>query len=162
MKTLNENFNRILSLLDKLQKIQWRTKFQKIIYILKNKGIPFNEKFKYHYYGPFSADLQLEIEELVDRNIIIEKGMNPYIYELNDEFTDSFEKDKIIKMKHELLTFLNNQDYQVLEVVSTMFFIQNHLSSDEKIIKRKTAALKPHLENLIEKSLKIKMEIEKM
>lgn len=162
MKPLNENFGRILSLLDELKEIQGRTKFQKIVYILKSKDVPFNEKFKFHYYGPFSDDLQLEIEELVDRNIIIETGQKPHIYRLNDKFKDSFDEDENIKSRRKLIEFLNNIDYQKLEVISTMFFIQDRLSDDEEIIKRKTATLKPHLKGLIEESFKIKKEIEKM
>ncbi len=160
MKTLNENFSRILTLLEQLEQIQGRTKFQKIIYILKSKGVPFNEKFKFHYFGPFSSDLQLEIEELVYRNIIIEKGINPYVYEFNKKHKDSFKEDNIIKNNKTLLNFLNEQDYKKLELVSTMFFLQNNLSDDERIIKKKTLALKPHLSKFIEEAFILKKQIE--
>ena len=44
----------ILELVNKCGKIEGRTKFQKIVYILQNLGVPFEEKFTYHYFGPYS------------------------------------------------------------------------------------------------------------
>ena len=63
-----KNFEKILALIKLTDnKIDGRTKFQKIVYILKNNGVNFEEQFKYHYFGPYSPELQLEIEELIDR-----------------------------------------------------------------------------------------------
>jgi uncharacterized protein YwgA len=81
---LTSHLNKILSLVNEAGRIQGRTKFQKIVYILKIKGANFNERFSYHYYGPYSSDLQLEIEELVDRQILNQQNFNPSSYKVGN------------------------------------------------------------------------------
>jgi len=159
---LNENFKRILTLLEEAESIKGRTKFQKIVYILKNKEVPFKEKFKYHYFGPFSSDLQLEIDELVDRNILVEKNTNPYVYKVNKENKIEFEKDLIISKKKDLIKFLNKRDFRELEVTSTIYFLENYGIRDKKILRKKVEALKPHLKDFIDNSFKLKEEISEM
>ncbi len=159
---LNDNLKRIITLLDVAGNIRGRTKFQKVVYILKNKEIPFNEKFKYHYYGPFSSDLQLEIDELVDRNILVEKNMNPYDYEVNKENKIKFNKDLNISGKKELIQFLKNKDIKELEITSTIYYLENNGLKDKDILRKKITALKPHLRDYIDSSFKLKDEISKM
>ncbi len=36
-----------------------RKKLQKMIYIAKKLGFPFQEKFEFHFYGPYSEELSL-------------------------------------------------------------------------------------------------------
>jgi hypothetical protein len=126
------------------------------------KNMPFNEKFKYHYYGPFSSDLQLEIDELVDRNILVEKNMNPYDYEINKEKKITFDKDFNIANNKELIQFLNNKDSKELEITSTIFYLENNGVKNENILRKKITALKPHLKDYIDASFKLKNEINMM
>ena len=159
---LNDSFKRILTLLEEAESIKGRIKFQKIVYILKNKEIPFKEKFKYHYFGPFSSDLQLEIDELVSRGILVEKNINPYVYEINKESGIEFEKDLFLSKKKDLITLLNKRDFKELEVTSTIYFLENNGLKEEKILRKKVQALKPHLKDYIDASFKLKEEICKM
>ncbi len=159
---LKENFIKILSLLKEAGQISGRTKFQKIVYILKNKDIQFKEKFKYHYFGPFSSDLQLEIDELTDRGIVIEKSVNPYVYEVNQINNIEFEQDSQIKGKKNLIHFLNQKDSKILELTSTIYFLENNGIKEERILRKKILALKPHLNDYIEDSFQLKEEIDMM
>ncbi len=158
MNNVNDSLNKILALVSIANEIEGRTKFQKIVFILKSKGVKFHETFKYHYYGPFSADLQLEIEELVDRNLLNEKTSLPYKYSLKQKHKI---EDDSIKEKVDLIKFLCNQDYQNLELVSTIYFLQNNGFTDINLIEKKLRVLKPHLKNKIKKSFELKDEIDK-
>ncbi len=158
----NDGIKRILTLFEEAGNISGRTKLQKIVYILKNKEIPFRQKFKYHYNGPYSPDLQLEIEELIDRNILIEKEVNSYIHVINKDTEIEYEKDPWLSEKKDLIRFLNNQDFEKLEVTSTIYFLEKSGITDKGIIKKKIEALKPNLKDYIDSSFKLKEEISLM
>jgi uncharacterized protein YwgA len=156
----NEDFEKIIDLLKCVGVIKGRTKFQKMVYILQNQGVSFSEKFKYHYYGPYSSELQLEIDELVDRGIFKEKEEGPSsIYELNSEVSDSKITDREIKQNGNLIKFLVEQDYQELELVATIYYLQNIGYTNWNMIRGKLNILKPHLSSKFEKSYKLFMEI---
>lgn len=160
MNTLG-NFNKLISLLKSVKTINGRTKFQKMIYILQNKGLGFSEKFKYHYYGPYSTGLQLEIEELVDRGIFKESGEGfSFKYELNDELTNDIEIEHEITENAEFISYLVSQDYQELELVSTIYYLKNSGYNTENLIKGKLNILKPHLSEKFESSFVLYGDIE--
>ncbi|WP_117168384.1 YwgA family protein [Paraliobacillus sediminis] len=113
-----------------------RKKMQKMIYILKQCEIPFEEKFEFHFYGPYSEELSLRMEELCNLGFIAEqkeKKSNYYQYrytitadgedflEQSDVNLPPFE-DKIEKMKEKSSRFL--------ELVSTMLYF-NELTKTE-------------------------------
>lgn len=49
-----------------------RKKLQKMVYILKKLGEPFQEKYEFHIYGPYSEELTARIEELCDMGFMTE------------------------------------------------------------------------------------------
>ncbi len=49
-----------------------RKKAQKIIYIAKKMQYPFYEKYDFHFYGPYSEELTLRIEELCNLGFLDE------------------------------------------------------------------------------------------
>ncbi len=49
-----------------------RKKSQKIIYIAKKMQYPFYEKYDFHFYGPYSEELTLRIEELCNLGFLDE------------------------------------------------------------------------------------------
>lgn len=156
----NEDFGKIIDLLKYVGVIKGRTKFQKMVYILQNNGISFSEKFRYHYYGPYSSELQLEIDELVDRGIFKEKEEGPSSkYELNSVVTDIEITDREIQRNGKLIKFLVEQDYQELELVATIYYLKNIGYTDWNMIKGKLKILKPHLTSKFEKSYKLFSEI---
>ena len=152
---ISENMTKILALVKLANnKVEGRTKFQKLVYILKNKGVNFKHKFNYHYFGPYSADLQLEIEELVDQGILIEKSFNPYIYQIKEEWLKNINTD-MLKNKKTLIEYLNSRDYQELELIATIYYLVNTSIKDEKIIRNKLNILKPNLTHKIDSAFKI-------
>ena len=67
-----------------------RKKLQKMIYIAKKLEFPFREKFQFHFYGPYSEELTLRVEELCNMgflNEVKEKkgGYYQYRYTLTDD-----------------------------------------------------------------------------
>jgi uncharacterized protein len=142
------NLNKLAAFLKIAGTINGRTKFQKIIYILKNKNVAFSERFRYHYYGPYSAELQLEIDELVDMKILQESQSNPgYKYSLKSEF-DNIEIDTDLQKNRSLINFLVSKDFHELELVSTIYYLRNNGYKNNKIINEKLKILKPHLQHL--------------
>lgn len=150
-----ENKEYILSLIKLAKnKIEGRIKLQKLVYILKNYGVNFTEKFSYHHFGPYSSDLQLEIEELVDQGIVKERSFNPYIYAINEAYLDDV-NDNNLKEKEYLINFLSGQDYRDLELVATIFYLKNNQYNDQKAIKNKLKILKPNLSNKVDSAYKL-------
>lgn len=49
-----------------------RKKLQKMIYISKKLDFPFQERFQFHFYGPYSEELTLRVEELTNLGFIEE------------------------------------------------------------------------------------------
>lgn len=49
-----------------------RKKLQKMIYIAKKVAFPFHERFQFHFYGPYSEELTLRVEELCNMGFLNE------------------------------------------------------------------------------------------
>ncbi|MCM3239833.1 YwgA family protein [Heyndrickxia oleronia] len=117
-----------------------RKKLQKMIYIAKKLDFPFQEKFQFHFYGPYSEELTLRVEELSNLGFIEETkekkgGYFQYRYSISDsgrEFLSMYET----KMPYldECLENMNDQNARFLELVSTVLYFDN-LSRTEVIEK---------------------------
>jgi len=123
--------------------ITGRKKFQKMIYIAKKMSFPFQEKFAFHFYGPYSEELTLRIEELCNMGFILEEkeqkgGYFQYRYRLTDEglsFLESYGED--IPSLKECLMEMNQKNARFLELVSTVLYFEN-LSKEEVFEKIQT------------------------
>ncbi|GGE28835.1 hypothetical protein GCM10011391_04260 [Pullulanibacillus camelliae] len=142
-----EDHAKVMTLLQSAGEIIGRKKLQKIIYILQKLNYPFQEKFQFHFYGPYSEELTLKIEELCNLSFVNEVredkgGYHQYRYQLTHEGED-FLKNYDIHMP-ELDTYiqsLNEESSRFLELVSTLLYFDN-LSEQEvidkvKIVKQK-------------------------
>ncbi|MEH7251493.1 YwgA family protein [Neobacillus niacini] len=117
-----------------------RKKLQKMIYIAKKVEFPFHERFQFHFYGPYSEELTLRVEELCNMgflNEIKEKkgGYFQYRYTLTDtgkEFL-SLNEVKMPFLEH-CLCDMNEQNARFLELVSTVLYFDN-LPKEEVINK---------------------------
>jgi uncharacterized protein len=113
-----------------------RKKLQKMIYIAKKVSFPFHERFQFHFYGPYSEELTLRVEELCNMgflNEIKEKkgGYFQYRYTLTDtgkEFLSINEVD--MPFLQDCLEDMNDQNARFLELVSTVLYFDN-LSKEE-------------------------------
>lgn len=108
-----------------------RKKLQKMIYIAKKVEFPFQEKFQFHFYGPYSEELTLRVEELCNMgflNEIREKkgGYFQYRYTLTDtgkEFLSLNETE--MPFLQDCLCDMNDQNARFLELVSTVLYFDN-------------------------------------
>lgn len=158
----SNNINQILTLIKEAGIIDGRKKFQKIVFIIQSKGVDIQERFKYHYYGPFSSDLQLEIDDLVDSGILLEEySENHYSYRMSPDITD-FSIDEDVHARKDLIRYLNSIDTRVLELTSTIYFLQREGYNERNIIEKKLELLKPHLIPLLKESISVKEKIDEM
>ncbi len=143
---------RLLSLLNNTGVIKGRKKLQKMFHIVQSLGYDFDLKYSYHNYGPYSAQLQWEIDNFVDEQIVEEKREgNYYAYatlDLGKEITRKI-KDKGLDeswpdVPPELISIVQDQDAQFLELVSTMIYLKK-LGFKDSALYQKAKELKPHL-----------------
>lgn len=110
--------------------ITGRKKLQKMIYILQKCHVPFEEKYQFHFYGPYSEELSLRIEELCNLGFITEEKETKsnyvqYHYEItNDgnEFLQQFQMD--MPDMTEQIALMKNKSSRFLELVSTILYFE--------------------------------------
>lgn len=113
-----------------------RKKLQKMIYIAKKVTFPFQEKFQFHFYGPYSEELTLRVEELCNMgflNEVKEKkgGYYQYRYTLTEEGREFLSLNEVhMPFLHDCMADMNGQNARFLELVSTVLYFDN-LSKDE-------------------------------
>ncbi|RSD27181.1 YwgA family protein [Mesobacillus subterraneus] len=108
-----------------------RKKLQKMIYIAKKMEFPFQERFQFHFYGPYSEELTLRVEELCNMGFLDEVkekkgGYYQYRYTLT-EAGQEFLGETSIEMPclGDCLTDINEQNARFLELVSTVLYFDN-------------------------------------
>ncbi len=108
-----------------------RKKLQKMIYIAKKVNFPFYEKYDFHFYGPYSEELTLRVEELCNLgflNEVKEKkgGYFQYRYtltETGEQFLSHYQLEDLPPLK-ECIMDLNEQNARFLELVSTVLYFE--------------------------------------
>jgi hypothetical protein len=113
-----------------------RKKLQKMIFIAKKMNFPFEEKFEFHFYGPYSEELTLRIEELCNVGFIEEVkedkgGYSQYRYRITPSGREFLESESVhMPLLKECLTNMNGQSARFLELVSTVLYF-DHLPKKE-------------------------------
>lgn len=142
-----EDHAKLLRLIQHAGEITGRKKLQKILYILKKLDFPFREKYEFHFYGPYSEELSLQIEELCNLNLLSEVredkgGYHQYRYSLTQEgerFLSYYELQ--MDGLKDLTGELNAQSSRFLELVSTLLFFddlpRDLLIEKVKVVKQK-------------------------
>jgi len=109
-----------------------RKKVQKIVYILKEMGYPFNERFDFHFYGPYSQELALEIEALSYMGILKEGkkdvgDWSQYTYQITEEGQKWADlcKEEELKNIRDIVEILNEQSAKNLELIATILYFKN-------------------------------------
>ncbi|PLR78996.1 hypothetical protein CU633_02070 [Bacillus sp. V3-13] len=128
------------------EEITGRKKLQKIIYIAKKVSFPFQERFQFHFYGPYSEELTLRVEELCNMGFLNEQkektgGYYQYRYSLTEsgkEFLSS--NEVVIPCLEDCLIDMNSQNARFLELVSTVLYFDNLSRAEvsEKVITLKS------------------------
>lgn len=84
-----EDHAKIAAVIGKAGVIAGRKKLQKMIYILQKIGFPFYERFQFNFFGPYSDELTMQLEELCNFGFLLEgqdeqdNGMS-YRYRLSE------------------------------------------------------------------------------
>src|SRR5699024_7916522 len=68
-----DNHVKLMKFFSVANEVTGRKKMQKMIYILQKCKVPFEEKFHFHFYGPYSEELTLCVEELCNIRFLIEE-----------------------------------------------------------------------------------------
>ncbi|QKN93852.1 YwgA family protein [Bacillus amyloliquefaciens] len=114
-----------------------RKKLQKIIYIAKKMQYPFYEKYDFHFYGPYSEELTLRIEELCNLGFLDEVkekkgGYFQYRYSLTETGAEFLHHAELTMpdMKN-YIDSVNSRSSRFLELVSTILYFDG-LEAEEK------------------------------
>lgn len=120
--------------------ITGRKKLQKMIFILKKMGVPFQEKYEFHIYGPYSEELTARVEELCDMGFLTEElqdkgSYKQYKYSVTQEGNDfrGTLKDTVLKDAAHAVK-LNEKSGRFLELTATLLYF-DHLERTEQIEK---------------------------
>lgn len=113
------------------EEIIGRKKLQKMIYIAKKLHFPFNERYNFHFFGPYSEELTLRVEELENNGFLKERkekkgGYVQYRYHLTDEgkqFLSHFGGLNMPSLEP-FVKNMNDQSSRFLELVSTILYFE--------------------------------------
>ncbi|CAH0345031.1 YwgA family protein [Bacillus sp. CECT 9360] len=136
---------KIINAISAAGEVTGRKKLQKIIFIAKKLSFPFQEKFSFHFYGPYSEELTLRIEELCDMGYLSEvrekkAGYYQYCYSITDPGMDFLTMHELdMPALGDCLLDMNAQNARFLELVSTVLYF-DALERDEVV--EKIATLK--------------------
>ncbi|MBT2583040.1 YwgA family protein [Planococcus sp. ISL-109] len=117
-----------------------RKKLQKMIYIMKKLNVPFQEKYEFHIYGPYSEELAARIDELCDMGFLSEaledKGSYvQYKYAVTDEGMEFRNALGSSFLQHpQAAALLNGKSARFLELTATLLYF-DHLERNEQIAK---------------------------
>jgi uncharacterized protein YwgA len=158
----SETTNLIMQFFAIAKKVEGRIKLQKVIYILQSKGlIDFDLDYKYALYGPYSQDLQLEIDYLTKIGFLRETISNNYVYEVNTDFPIDVEIEENVNINKLFINDLLNEESQLLEVTSTIYYLKSYHYKNAEDIEEKIKLLKPNLKNKIKSAFELYSELEK-
>jgi hypothetical protein len=149
----------LLCVFDCLKSVYGRKKVQKMVHLLEMSGDELPYKYEYHYYGPYSAELQEEIGFLVQQGFLDEKSHDgAYEYVITEKgrhFKSKLEKEGKynVAINRQLLEIMNNEESQFLEILSTFAFLIDS-GYDAVTARVKTVELKPHLERFIDRAVR--------
>lgn len=133
-----------------------RTKLQKIAYLLDRVGWNVLKDYRYHYYGPYSDQITLEIENFRSRGWLNEEihGSGEravYSYALTrtgeriaDALAARIGDPRFIQRSMGIVRALNAFSIRDLELMATLVFLyEEHSFRDEHLV-RTVMELKPH------------------
>lgn len=123
---------KLLAVLQETGEIVGRKKLQKLIYIMKKLDFPFYEKYEFHFFGPYSEELNLKVEEMCHLSFVEEvkekkSGYYQYRYTLTEKGEEFLNMSSYQPpMTKELLMDLNGQSARFLELVSTILYFDSY------------------------------------
>ncbi|MFC3039647.1 YwgA family protein [Virgibacillus xinjiangensis] len=153
------NHARLMQFFTEADELTGRKKLQKMIYIMQKCNMPFEEKYEFHFYGPYSEELTLRVEELCNLGFVSEvkedKGnYSQYRYTVTKDgrsFLQQFSSE--MPNLEEYVSLMQDKSSRFLELVSTIMYF-DHLPLEENIEKVHTVKPKQkYTEEEIEEAL---------
>lgn len=142
---MREDFDKLVALIQKAGRVHGRKKLQKMVYLLEKAGMDFGKTFRYHYYGPYCTELQLEIDALVDMGVLAERHNGyAYTYSVADG-SDLAAEWEPCERNSALIAYLNGLAPQVLELAATLVYLNERDYGNFETVKKKALTLKPDL-----------------
>ena len=160
--------------------VQWaetlrtRKRMQKVVFLLQEKGCPFNADYRLHHFGPYSRDVAEATDELVQLGQLQEdRVVNPAGQQFNYSLTPEAEsnlaeiesdvatvKSANLERYEPLARKLLEKDVPVLEVASTVAYFWQREQDWEKAIEQtcRFKHLKPE-DHIVERSRKLAEEL---
>lgn len=144
--------------------IKGRKKLQKTVYLLQQAGVPYTEKFKYYHYGPYSSELQVEIDRLVRQELINETYTgDAYVYKITEkgeEFIQQYSSLNNCKfeLSEHLVKRIIDNNTSILEMASTYAYLLE-MGYKEEDAMVKAGELKPHLYERLDEARKLYEDI---
>jgi uncharacterized protein len=125
------NHAKIMQFFSMADGVTGRKKLQKMIYILQKCNIPFEEKYHFHVYGPYSEELTLRVEELCNFGFLDEvkedkSNYFQYNYTITTDgeaFLEQFNLD--MPSYQNKVDMLKARSSRFLELVSTMLYFDD-------------------------------------
>lgn len=140
-----KNHAKLINFFQIADELTGRKKMQKMIYILQKSGVPFEEKFAFHFYGPYSEELTLRVEELCNLGFLQEKREDKssyyqYHYQITEDgkaFLEEFPNE--LPLAAEKVGYLKSKSSRFLELVATLLYFDDLPAEDavEKLHKVK-------------------------
>ncbi|MCK1995667.1 hypothetical protein SAMN04487786_2259 [Paenisporosarcina quisquiliarum] len=137
-----EEHAKIVQFIGAANGITGRKKLQKMIYIAKKLQYPYKEKYEFHFYGPYSEELTLRIEELCNMGFLQEERQDKgsyvqYKYQMTDageHFTQMAQVPEATRDLVECINQMKDKSSRFLELVSTLLYF-DYLPKEEQIEK---------------------------
>ena len=152
-----EQTYKLVKFFEDAQKINGRKKLQKMIHLLQSAGEDFDMDYYYHYYGPYSSDLQLEVQYLGERGFLNEEKVgDSFTYEITGkgkQFLRNYEetignKQLCNQELTGMIDKLKSNNPHFLELLSTYVYLIESGYDKQSAIK-KAKELKPDLSYLL-------------
>ena len=140
--------------------VEGRKKFQKIVHILQHFGAPFNLRFGYLHYGPFSSELQSQLDVYESEDLLKEEPSTAGSFRTS-RFTPQPKLMALVDRVAGNAPFefaglageLNQKSAQELEAISTIFYLQTQGKTDAAL-KEAFCQLKPKFASVYEERLR--------
>lgn len=125
------NHAKLMKFFSSAEEVVGRKKLQKMIYILKKCQVPFEEKYEFHFYGPYSEELTLRVEELCNLGFISEvkedkSNYYQYRYMTTGQGETFLDQSKVDLPPLDVqIGMLKEKSSRFLELVSTMLYFDD-------------------------------------
>src|SRR3989304_9170286 len=138
------------------KKLSGKTKLQKIAYIIDKTGWNILKDYRYHYYGPYSDQITVEIQNLRSRGWLEEKfsaggGITLYSYNLTkageriaDYLATRVGNPKLVQRSIGIARDLAKFSTRELELMATLVFLHDNYSLKDEQLVTTIKELKPY------------------